>query len=80
VWSRSVSDAWVVPILLLLFGVLYALGWVGAANYPHLLAVLRHPLTRIFLLALRVLALFHWAHRFHYSLTPAAAQRAQRAD
>jgi fumarate reductase subunit D len=55
-------------ILLLLFGVLYPLGSVGAPNYPHLLAVLRHPLTRIVLLALCVLALFHWAHRFRYTL------------
>ena len=33
-----------------------------------LLAVLRYPLTCIVLLALRVLALFHWAHRFRYTL------------
>jgi fumarate reductase subunit D len=36
---------------------------VGAA-----LAALRHPLTRIVLLALCLLALFHWAHRFRYTL------------
>ena len=66
--ARGLLAVLLIPILLLLFGVLYRLGWVGAANYPHLLAVLRHPLTRIILLAFRVLALFHWAHRFCYTL------------
>jgi fumarate reductase subunit D len=66
--ARGLLAALLIPILLLLFGVLYPLGWAGAPNYPHLLAVLRHPLTRIDLLALCVLALFHWAHRFRYPL------------
>ena len=55
--AHSLLAALLIPILLL-FGVLYPLGWVGAPNYPHLLALLRHPLTRIVLLALCVLALF----------------------
>ena len=45
-----------------------------------LLTVLRHPLTRIVPLALRVLASFHRADRFGYRLREAAAQGAQRAD
>jgi fumarate reductase subunit D len=65
--ARGLLAALLVPILLL-FGVLYPLGWVGAPNCPHLLAVLRHPLTRIVVLALCVLALLHWAHRFRYTL------------
>jgi fumarate reductase subunit D len=40
-----------------------------------LLALLRHPLTRIVLLALCVLALFHWAHRFRYILTTGCSRR-----
>ena len=47
---------------------LYPLGWVGAPNSPHLLAVPCHRLTHIVLLALRVLALFHWTHRFRSTL------------
>ena len=65
--ARGLLAALLVPILLL-FGVLYPLGWVGAPNYRHLLAVLRHPLACIVLLALCVLALLHWAHRFRYTL------------
>jgi fumarate reductase subunit D len=65
--------ALLIPILLL-FGVLYPLGWVGAPNYPHLLALLRHPLTRIVLLALCVLTLFYWTHGPLHPLRRAAAQ------
>ena len=60
--------AMLIPIMLLLFGVVIPLGWIGAPDHAHLLAVLRNPVTRLVLLALCVLALFHWAHRFRYTL------------
>jgi fumarate reductase subunit D len=60
--------AMLIPALLLLFGLAFPLGWLTPPDYAHLLAVLRHPITRLVLLALCVLALFHWAHRFRYSL------------
>ena len=43
-------------------------GRVSAPAQAHLLSVARNPLTRIVLLGLCVLALFHWAHRFRYTL------------
>ena len=60
--------ALLIPVLLVLFGVAFPLGWVAPPEHEHLLAVLRHPLTRLALLGLCVLALFHWAHRFKYTL------------
>jgi succinate dehydrogenase subunit D len=60
--------ALMVPVLLFLFGVAIPLGWVAPPDHAHLLAVVRHPLTRLALLGLCVLALFHWAHRFKYTL------------
>ncbi|MFL5909970.1 MAG: fumarate reductase subunit FrdD [Gaiellaceae bacterium] len=60
--------AMLLPALLLLFGVLFPLGWLEPPDHAHLLAVLRFPLTRLALLGLFVLALFHWAHRFRYTL------------
>jgi len=60
--------ALMVPVLLLLFGVVFPLGWVAAPDYAHLSAVVRFPLTRLALLGVCVLALFHWAHRFKYTL------------
>src|SRR5215470_4056244 len=66
--AGGVLAALLVPILLLLFGLVFPLGWLTAPSYEHLLAVLRHPLTRLVLFFLCMLALFHWAHRFRYTL------------
>jgi fumarate reductase subunit D len=60
--------AMLIPALLLLFGIAFPLGWLTPPDHEHLLTVLRFPLTRLALLALCVLALFHWAHRFRYTL------------
>jgi fumarate reductase subunit D len=57
-----------IPILLFLFGLAFPLGWLSPPGHEHLLAVLRHPLTRVVLFLLCMLALFHWAHRFRYTL------------
>ena len=59
--------ALLIPGLLLLFGVAIPLGWLNP-DHEHLLAVFRNPVTRLVLLALCVLALFHWAQRFRYTL------------
>jgi fumarate reductase subunit D len=57
-----------IPGLLLLFGVAFPLGWLDPPDHEHLLAVLRHPITRLVLLGLCVLAFFHWAQRFRYTV------------
>jgi fumarate reductase subunit D len=66
--AGGVFSAVLMPILVLLFGVAFPLGWVPPPTHAHVLGVLRHPLTRLVLLALCVLSLFHWAHRFRYTL------------
>jgi fumarate reductase subunit D len=66
--AGGVLAALLIPILLLLFGVVFPLGWLSPPSYQHLLAVLRHPLTRVVLFLLCMLGLFHWAHRFRYTL------------
>jgi len=60
--------ALLIPGLLLLFGFALPLGWLDPPEQEHLLAVLRHPVSRLALLALCVLAFFHWAQRFRYTL------------
>jgi fumarate reductase subunit D len=57
-----------IPVLLLLFGIMYPLGWLAPPDHAHLLAVVRNPITRLVLLGLCVLALFHAAHRLRYTL------------
>jgi fumarate reductase subunit D len=66
--AGGVAAALLIPALLLMFGVVFPAGWVSPPDHAHLLAVLRHPLTRLVLVVLCVLALFHWAHRFRYTL------------
>jgi fumarate reductase subunit D len=55
------------PSLVLLFGLAIPLGLVQP-DYNQLYAVVSHWLTRLVLLGLLVLMLFHWAHRFRYTL------------
>ena len=57
-----------IPIHLLLSGLAFPLGWINAPSYDNLLALVRHPLARLYLLVLCTLPLFHWAHRFRYTL------------
>ena len=56
------------PILVLLFGLAFPLGWLPRPDHAHLLAVVGHPLTFVMLLVLFVLLLVHSAHRFRYTL------------
>jgi fumarate reductase subunit D len=66
--AGGVVAALAVPVHLFLFGVAIPLGWVGDPGHEHLLALLRHPLTRLYLFVLCTLALLHAAHRFRYTL------------
>jgi fumarate reductase subunit D len=63
-----VLSALLMPALVFLFGVAFPLGWLSPPSHAHLLAVVGHPLTRIALFVLCTLSLFHWAHRFRYTL------------
>lgn len=60
--------ALLVPVHLLLFGLAFPLGWLEAPAYEKILDLVRHPATRIYLFVLCSLPLFHWAHRFKYTL------------
>jgi succinate dehydrogenase subunit D len=66
--AGGVLAALLLPVLLLLFGLAYPLDWLSPPSHRHLLAVLSHPLTRGVLFLLCMLGLFHWAHRFRYTL------------
>lgn len=60
--------ALVAPVLLGLFGILIALGWVSAPDQATLLGLVRNPITVLVLFGVCVLALFHWAHRFRFTV------------
>jgi fumarate reductase subunit D len=54
------------PVHLFLTAVAFPLGWLQAPGDLH--DLVRHPLVRGYLLVLISLPLFHWAHRFRYTL------------
>lgn len=66
--AGGVLSALLMPILVFLFGVAFPLGWLSPPTHHHLLAVFAHPVVRIVLFTVCVLSLFHWAHRFRYTL------------
>jgi fumarate reductase subunit D len=65
--SGGLVAAFLIPILLLLFGLAVPLGLV-TVDYEQLRAVVGNPLTRLVLFGVCVLCLFHWAHRFRYTV------------
>lgn len=66
--AGGVVSALLMPIHLFLFGLAFPLGWLEAPSYDQLLALVRHPVTRVYLLIFCSLPLFHWAHRFRFTL------------
>jgi fumarate reductase subunit D len=60
--------ALLVPVHLLLFGLAFPLGWLDGPGYGQLLALVQHPLAKLYLFVLCALPLFHWAHRFRYTI------------
>ena len=66
--AGGVVAALVLPVLLFLFGVAFPLGWLTPPPVTHLAAVIGHPLTRLALVVVCTVSLFHAAHRFRYTL------------
>jgi fumarate reductase subunit D len=66
--AGGVVSAIFIPVHLFLFGLAFPLGWLQAPTYDNLMSLVRMPLVRIYLFVLCSLPLFHWAHRFRYTL------------
>lgn len=66
--AGGVMAAFFIPVLLLINGLAIPLGLVEAPAYEEALALAQHPLTRLFLFGLITLSMFHWAHRFRFTL------------
>ena len=65
--AGGVLVALLMPVLLLILGLAMPLGWLSS-SHEHLHDVLLHPFTRVVLFLLSMLGLFHWAHRFRFTL------------
>jgi fumarate reductase subunit D len=66
--AGGVVAALFIPMQLFLFGVAFPLGWLNGPTYDTLLGLVKGPIGRLYLLVLCTLPLFHWAHRFRYTL------------
>src|SRR5258705_4479613 len=66
--AGGMAAALVLPVLLVLFGVAFPVGLPDAPDQPHLSAIVHNPLTKLVLLGVCVSALFHWAHRFRFTV------------
>ena len=66
--AGGVIAALLFPGHLFLNGLAFPLGWVDAPSYEAVRSLVQHPVTRLYLFAIISLPLFHWAHRFRYTL------------
>ena len=68
--AGGVVAAFLVPVLILITGIAWPLGLLpgDALQFAKMQALLSHPLTRVFCFVLISLPLFHWAHRFRFTL------------
>ena len=66
--AGGVVAALFVPVHLVLFGIAIPWGWISAPSYEGLRSLFGHPIVRVYLFVFCSLPLFHWAHRFRYTL------------
>lgn len=64
----GVISAFFIPLLLFLFGLAFPRGWITPPTYEALHQLVSLPLARLFLFVVCSVPLFHWAHRFRYTL------------
>ena len=62
------------PATVIVTGIGIPAGWV---TEEHLRALLGNPLVRLYLFVLISLSLFHWAHRFRFTLVDLGLQAAR---
>lgn len=62
--------AFLVPVHLFVNGIAAPLGWVPPemVSYERMRSLAVHPLVRLYLAVLIALPLFHWAHRFLFTV------------
>jgi len=66
--AGGVVAAVLIPIQLFLFGLAFPLGWLPQPAYQHLHGLMGSLWVRLYLFVMCSLPLFHWAHRFRFTL------------
>ena len=64
------ASAVLIPIHVAILGIAFPAGWLpdDALSYQRMSRLVGNPLTKLYLLGLVALPLFHWAHRFRFTL------------
>jgi fumarate reductase subunit D len=64
------AAALLIPAHVAILGIAFAAGWLpkDALSYDRVLHLVRNPITKLYLLALVALPLYHWAHRFRFAI------------
>ena len=65
--AGGVVAAFLVPVHLFLHGLAIPLGWISI-SHAQMLALVGHPLIKVYLFVLIALPLYHWAQRFRFIL------------
>lgn len=66
--SGGVVAALLIPVLFFLYGLAFPLRWIELPSYQATLDLVRQPSTRLVLFVVCSFPLFHWAHRFRFTL------------
>ena len=66
--AGGVLSALFLPALIFINGLAVPLGWMEPTGYQELRAVVSFPIVRLLLFAIISLSMFHWAHRFRFTL------------
>jgi succinate dehydrogenase subunit D len=75
--AGGVVAALLVPVHIFLTGIAWPLGILPAdtLQFPRMQALLAHPAVRLYCFILISLPLFHWAHRFRFTLVDLGLKR-----
>ena len=66
--AGGMISAMVFPVLLLITGFLLPFELAGDGTFERIHVALKHPLIKLILFFVISLPLFHWAHRFRFTL------------
>ncbi len=66
--AGGVLSAFVLPALAIFFGIMVPFGMGSTPDFEAVHSVIDHPIGRLGFLVLISTSLFHWAHRFRFTL------------
>jgi fumarate reductase subunit D len=68
--AGGIVAAFLYPVHIAILGIAFAAGWLpgDALSYDRVLRLVHNPLTKIYLGVLIALPLYHFAHRFRFTL------------